>query len=120
MQGTPRRQIARRAAARAPAPAGMRSRSARAPALITALRLAPPQADSTHLVLELCATDLSRLLAACYAPLPQAVAKGIMQQLLTGLAAAHAAGMRGHMHGRRRGARPPPVAASYAHSWRSR
>ncbi len=47
-----------------------------------------------HLVQELCASDLSKLLAASYGALPPAVVKALMQQLLRALGACHAAGAR--------------------------
>ena len=52
-----------------------------------------PQGRVWHLVQELCASDLAHLLAATYGPLPLAVVKAVLRQLLSALAACHAAGV---------------------------
>jgi serine/threonine protein kinase len=66
------------------------------------------QDSSLLIVQELCTTDLSKLLEACYAPVPPPIAKALIQQLLLGLAACHDAG--GSL-----GPPPPPPPPRPAH-----
>ncbi|KIY96217.1 cyclin-dependent kinase 20 [Monoraphidium neglectum] len=60
---------------------------------VVALVEALSEGSQLYLVQELCSTDLSRLIAACYDPLPPQITKGLLRQLLLALDACHAAGV---------------------------
>ncbi|KAL0031204.1 hypothetical protein WJX77_009464 [Trebouxia sp. C0004] len=51
------------------------------------------QGSSLVLVLEFCCADLAQVIYSSWQPLPEAVVKCLMQQMLEGLAACHAAGI---------------------------
>ncbi|DBA85925.1 TPA: protein serine/threonine kinase activity protein [Trebouxia sp. C0004] len=51
------------------------------------------QGSSLVLVLEFCCADLAQVIYSSWQPLPEAVVKCLMQQMLEGLAACHAAGL---------------------------
>jgi len=50
------------------------------------------QGTSLVLVLEFCCTDLAEVIQSSWQPLPEAVLKSLVQQILEGLAACHQAG----------------------------
>lgn len=50
------------------------------------------QGACINLVQECCTTDLSSVLNACYMPVPIAVVKTLVQQMLAGIQACHEAG----------------------------
>ncbi|GBF98411.1 cyclin-dependent kinase-like [Raphidocelis subcapitata] len=97
-RATGQRVAVKRVFSRAGTAAGAALREARAlRALrhpnVVALLDATAEGPCLHLVQELCATDLSRLLDATYGQLPAPVAKALMRQLLAALAACHGAGL---------------------------
>lgn len=60
----------------------------------------PPQGQAIYLVQEYCLTDLANVLRKSVTRPPQAVVKGVMVQLLRGLAALHEAGEASSTHAR--------------------
>ncbi len=67
------------------------------------------QEGCVHIVQEYCTTDLVKLLDACYAPVPADITKALMQQMLLGMHACHAAGTDTC-----KSSRPAPAAATIA------